>query len=79
MFVLKEEPDNSHQREASEEFAESYYLGSRSEQNSKHSLERFPQSLESLRVAFESKFHQRNSRKSFRRDGAAEEADAVQQ
>lgn len=77
MFVPKEESDNSRQRKAFSEFAESYYLGSRSEQNSKHLLERFPQSHESFRIASEPKFPQRNSRKSLRRDGAVEEADAV--
>lgn len=79
MFILEEESDNSHKRKAFQEFAESDYLGSCSEQNSKHSLERFPEPHESFRVAFEPKCYQRNSRKSFRRDGAAEEADVFQQ
>jgi hypothetical protein len=77
MFILEKESDNLRQREAFSEFAESYYLGSCSEQNSKHFLERFPKSRKSFRIAFESKFPQRNSRKSLRGDGAVAEADAV--
>lgn len=79
MLVPEKESDNSRQREAFWEFAESYYLGSGSEQNSKHSLERFSQPYESFRIAFEPKLPQRNSREHFRGDGAAEKADDVQQ
>lgn len=78
MLISQKESDNSRQRETFSEFAESYYRGSRSEQNSKHSLERFSESHESFRIAFEPKLPQRNSRKSLHRNGSAEEADAVQ-
>lgn len=66
MFIPEEEFHNSHKREAFGEFAESHYLGSGSKQNPEHSVERFPQSHESLRDASESEFFKGNSRKSLR-------------
>lgn len=61
MLVYEEKSPKSHKRKSFEEFEESYYSGSNSEQNSKYSSKCSPQSNESIRIAFESKLFDRDS------------------